>query len=147
MYVARDAAHKRLVEAIERNEDLPMDVGGCLIYYMGPSPAPEGRVIGSCGPTTSSRMDRYTVALLKKGLKATMGKGDRDKSIIEACIRYRAVYLVTYGGCGAYLGQFVKKSRVVAYPELGPESILRLDVEGFPALVGIDIKGKNLYNK
>ncbi|HNS31892.1 MAG TPA: FumA C-terminus/TtdB family hydratase beta subunit [bacterium] len=147
IYVARDAAHKNLVRAIEEGEKLPVQIEGGLIYYMGPSPAPEGQIIGSCGPTTSSRMDRYTLPLLELGLKATMGKGGRDSEVASACRKFGAIYLVTYGGCGAYLRKFVKKSEVIAYPELGPEAVYKLDVKDFPALVGIDIKGNNLYNK
>ncbi|MCK9266660.1 FumA C-terminus/TtdB family hydratase beta subunit [bacterium] len=146
LYVARDAAHKKLIEAIEGNEVLPIPIENNLIYYMGPSPAPEGTVIGSCGPTTSIRMDAYTVALLEKGLKATMGKGVRGDAMAVACKKYGAIYLVTYGGCGAYLRQFVTKMEVVAYPDLGPEAIFKLNIENFPAIVGIDTKGNNLYN-
>jgi len=147
IYVARDAAHKKLVETVKMNRPLPFEIKGSLIYYMGPSPAPAGKVIGSCGPTTSSRMDNLTIPLLEKGLKATMGKGNRDKKITVACRKYNSLYLVTYGGCGAYLHQFVEKSEVIAYPELGPEAVYRLEVKNFPAIVGIDIKGNNIYNK
>lgn len=147
IYVARDAAHKKLVDIIANNEPLPIPLENSLLYYMGPSPAPKGSIIGSCGPTTSSRMDKYTLPLLEKGLKATMGKGVRDDIITAACKKHKAVYLVTYGGCGAYLRQFVKQMEVVAYPELGPEAIYKLEVSLFPAIVSIDTKGNNLYKK
>ncbi len=147
IYVARDAAHKKMIEALTKKSPLPFPAEGSLVYYMGPSPAPPGRIIGSCGPTTSSRMDRNTVPLLRAGLKATMGKGNRSKEIEQACRKYKAVYLLTYGGCGAYLNRFVKKAGCFAYCELGPEAVYRLEVEGFPAIVGIDTKGNNVYNR
>jgi len=147
VYVARDAAHKKLIYDIKNNSPLPFSFKNTIIYYMGPTPAPKGRIIGSCGPTTSSRMDRYTILLLKMGLKATMGKGERSEEIVSACKRYRAVYFITYGGCGAYLSKFVKKVECIAYPELEPEAIYKLEVEQFPAIVAIDTKGNNLYNK
>lgn len=147
IYVARDAAHKKLVDALNKKKPLPFPLKGSILYYMGPSPAPPGKIIGSCGPTTSSRMDKYTLPLLRGGLKATMGKGGRREEIAEGCKKHKAVYLVTYGGCGAYLNRFVKKSECFAYCELGPEAIYKLEVEGFPAIIGIDIRGKNLYNK
>jgi fumarate hydratase subunit beta len=147
IYVARDAAHKKLVETIAGKSGLPFPLKNNLIYYMGPSPTPEGKIIGSCGPTTSSRMDRYTVPLLKMGLKATMGKGERSEEIAKGCKKYKAIYLITYGGCGAYLSKFVKKVECIAYPELGPEAIYKLEVAQFPAIVAIDTKGNNLYNK
>ncbi len=147
IYVARDAAHKKMIEAVLKKSPLPFPVRGGLIYYMGPTPAPPGKVLGSCGPTTSSRMDKNTIPLLKAGLKATMGKGDRSKDIEDACRKYGAIYLLTYGGCGAYLNRFVKKAECFAYCELGPEALYRLEVDGFPAIVGIDSNGKNLYNK
>jgi fumarate hydratase subunit beta len=147
IYVARDAAHKKMIEAVLKKSALPFTVKGSLIYYMGPTPAPPGKIIGSCGPTTSSRMDKNTIPLLDAGLKATMGKGNRGEDIERACKKYKAVYLLTYGGCGAYLNRFVKKAECFAYCELGPEAVYRLEIEGFPAIVGIDSKGKNLYNK
>ncbi|MCM8776891.1 MAG: FumA C-terminus/TtdB family hydratase beta subunit, partial [Candidatus Omnitrophica bacterium] len=146
IYVARDAAHKKLISDIMNNNPLPFQLKNNLIYYMGPTPAPQGKIIGSCGPTTSSRMDRYTIPLLQKGLKATMGKGERDKEIISACKKYKTVYFITYGGCGAYLNKFVKKIECIAYPELGPEAIYKLNVEAFPAIIAIDTKGNNIYN-
>ncbi|HOL21400.1 MAG TPA: FumA C-terminus/TtdB family hydratase beta subunit [bacterium] len=147
IYVARDAAHKKLIYEINNKIPLPFPLKNNLIYYMGPSPTPEGKIIGSCGPTTSSRMDRYTIPLLQAGIKATMGKGERNEEIVSACKRYRAVYFITYGGCGAYLSKFVKKVECIAYPELEPEAIYKLEVEKFPAIVAIDTKGNNLYNK
>lgn len=147
IFAARDAAHKKFIEALKKKEPLPFLVQGALIYYMGPSPAPPGKVIGACGPTTSLRMDKYTVPLFELGLRATMGKGGRDEKVVQACKKYGAIYLVTYGGCGAYLNRFVKKSKIIAYPQLGPEAVYRMEVQGFPAIVGIDIKGNNLYNK
>ncbi|MBN1445160.1 MAG: fumarate hydratase C-terminal domain-containing protein [Candidatus Omnitrophica bacterium] len=147
IYVARDAAHKKLADALNKNKPLPLPLKGSIIYYMGPTPAPPGKIIGSCGPTTSSRMDKYTLPLLQSGLKATMGKGGRSEEIAAGCKKYKAVYLIAYGGCGAYLNRFVKKSECFAYCELGPEAIYKLEVKGFPAIAGIDIKGKNIYNK
>jgi fumarate hydratase subunit beta len=147
IYVARDTAHKKMVESLMKKHSLPFPVKGNLIYYMGPTPAPPGKIIGSCGPTTSSRMDKNTIPLLKAGLKATMGKGNRSKDIEDACKKYNTVYLLTYGGCGAYLNRFVRKAECFAYCELGPEAVYRLEVEGFPAIVGIDTNGKNIYNR
>lgn len=147
VYVARDAAHKKMIDAVSKKSPLPFCMKGALIYYMGPTPAPPEKVIGSCGPTTSSRMDGNTIPLMQAGLKATMGKGSRSGEIERACKKYGAVYLVTYGGCGAYLNRFVRKAECFAYPELGPEAVYKLEVEGFPAIVGIDTKGNNVYNK
>ncbi|NLG12222.1 MAG: TRZ/ATZ family protein [Elusimicrobia bacterium] len=147
IYVARDAAHKKLVKDISNKKKSPFPLKNNLIYYMGPTPAPKGKIIGSCGPTTSIRMDVYTPILLQKGIKATMGKGGRGREIIDACKKYRAIYLITYGGCGAYLSQFVKKFKCIAYGELSPESIYKLEIEGFPAIVAIDTKGNTLYNR
>ena len=145
IYTARDQAHKRLVRAINQKKRLPVDLTGQVIYYCGPTPAPKGKVIGSCGPTTSSRMDEFTLALLKAGLKAMIGKGRRSSEVATAIKKYRAVYFLTYAGCGALLSNFVKEARVVAYPELGPEAMYRLLVEDFPLIVGIDNKGKSIY--
>ncbi|MCX8082463.1 MAG: FumA C-terminus/TtdB family hydratase beta subunit [bacterium] len=147
IYVARDAAHKKLISDINKQETLPFQLKNNLIYYMGPTPAPEGKIIGSCGPTTSKRMDTYTSLLLQKGLKATIGKGERSEDIVSACKKYKAVYFITYGGCGAYLSKFIKKSECIAYKELGPEAIYKLEVEKFPAIVAIDTEGNSIYNK
>ncbi len=147
IYVARDAAHKKLVELIEKKEKLPVNLKNSLIYYMGPTPAPPGKIIGAAGPTTSIRMDRLTIPLLKIGLKATMGKGKRGKIIVEACKKYKSIYLITFGGAGAYLSKFIKSSKAVAFNELGPESIYEIEVINFPAIVCIDIYGNDLYRK
>ena len=145
IYTGRDAAHKRLVETMEKGEPLPVDLEGQIIYYVGPCPAKPGQVIGSCGPTTSGRMDAYTPALLGMGLKGMIGKGFRSKDVVEAMKKEGALYLLAIGGAGAYLAKCVKKAEVVAYPELGPEAIYRLEVEGFPVVVGIDASGTDIY--
>jgi len=145
LYVARDAAHKRMVEALDKGEPLPFDIKGQTIYYMGPSPAPPGKVIGSAGPTTSSRMDVYTPRLLAAGLKGMIGKGVRSKEVKDALKKYKAVYLAAVGGAGALLSKTIIKSEIIAYPELGPEAILRLEVKDFPATVINDIYGGDLY--
>jgi len=145
IYSARDSAHKKFFEDIRKKRELPFNLNNSLIYYMGPSPAPSGKIIGSCGPTTSSRMDEFTIPLLKLGLKATMGKGERSIEIVNACKQFKAVYFITYGGCGAYLNKFIKEFKLIAYPELGPEAVYMLKVEKFPAIVGIDIWGNDLY--
>ncbi|MFH1678243.1 MAG: FumA C-terminus/TtdB family hydratase beta subunit [Candidatus Omnitrophota bacterium] len=144
IYTARDQAHKRLVEALNQNKRLPVDLNGQVIYYCGPTLTPKGKVIGSCGPTTSSRMDSFTPALLKAGLSAMIGKGRRSLDVVGAIRKYRAVYFLTYAGCGALLSGFVKESKLAAYPELGPEAIYRLYVERFPLIVGVDSKGRNV---
>lgn len=147
IYTARDAAHKRLVELIENGRELPFDIRNQIIYYVGPSPASPGRPIGSCGPTTSYRMDVYTPRLLAKGLKATIGKGSRSEAVIEAMKQYSAVYFAATGGAAALLANAVKKSEIVAYEDLGAEAILRLEVEGFPVTVANDIYGNDLYRE
>jgi fumarate hydratase subunit beta len=145
LYVARDAAHKRMVEALERGGPLPFDIEGQAIYYMGPSPAPPGKVIGAAGPTTSSRMDIYTPRLLAAGLRMMIGKGVRSREVKEAIKKYKAVYLGAVGGAGALISKTIVKSEVIAYPELGPEAILKLEVKDFPATVINDIHGGDLY--
>jgi len=145
VYVARDAAHQRFMQILSAGKDLPFSLQGQVIYYMGPTPAPPGRIIGACGPTTASRMDGMTVPLLKLGLKGTMGKGMRSTAVADACVHFGAVYLVTFGGCGAYLSEFVIGVETVAYADLGPEAVLRLTVRAFPAIVGLDCYGGNLY--
>jgi fumarate hydratase subunit beta len=145
LYVARDAAHKRMVDALDRGEPLPFDIRGQTLYYMGPSPAPPGRVIGSAGPTTSTRMDSYTPRLLEAGLKAMIGKGARSKEVRDAMKKHRAVYLAAVGGIGALISKTIVKSEVVAYPDLGPEAVLKLEVKNFPATVINDIHGGDLY--
>ena len=145
IYTARDAAHKRMSEALEKGKELPIELENNIIYYMGPSPAREGRVIGSAGPTTASRMDKYTPNLLDIGLKAMIGKGKRSKEVIEAIKRNSCVYFAAVGGAGAILSKCIKKSEVVAYDDLGTEAIRKLYVEDFPVIVVIDSDGNNLY--
>ena len=145
VYTARDAAHKRLVQAINNGEELPLNLEGQTLYYMGPSPARPGQVIGSAGPTTSSRMDIYTPPLLAIGLKAMIGKGNRSQEVREAIKKHRAVYFVTIGGAGALLSKAIKKARVIAYPDLAAEAIMQLELEGFPAIVANDIYGGDLF--
>jgi len=147
IYTARDAAHKRLVQALDRGEELPFDLKGQTLYYMGPSPARPGQVIGSAGPTTSSRMDIYTPRLIAAGLRAMMGKGSRSPEVKEAIKRYKAVYFATIGGVGALLAKSIKQAEVIAYEDLGAEAILRLNVEDFPAIVANDIYGGDLFEQ
>ena len=145
IYTARDAAHKRMYEALEKGEDLPMDMKDNVIYYMGPSPAREGRPIGSAGPTTASRMDKYAPSLLDMGLKGMIGKGKRTQEVREAIIRNGAVYFAAVGGAGALLSRSITQSEVIAYDDLGTEAIRRLTVKDFPVIVVIDSEGNNLY--
>lgn len=145
IYTARDAAHKRMQEALDRGEPLPIDLKNNIIYYMGPSPAREGRSIGSAGPTTASRMDRYTPQLLDLGLGGMIGKGKRSPEVIEGIVRNGAVYFAAVGGAGALLSKCITKSEVIAYDDLGTEAVRRLTVENFPAIVVIDAEGNNLY--
>ena len=145
IYTARDQAHKRLVEAIKSGKRLPIELEGAIIYYCGPTQTPKGKIIGSCGPTTSSRMDAFAPLLLAKGLKAMIGKGARSKEVKEAIRKYKGVYFVTYAGCGALLSKYVKKVEVVAYRDLGPEAILKLEVKDFPLIVAIDANGGSIY--
>jgi fumarate hydratase subunit beta len=145
IFTARDAAHKQLIACIEAGEDLPMELEGQLIYYTGPTPACFDRATGAAGPTTSSRMDRYTPALLSRGVRAVMGKGERSEEVAAALKEYGAVYLAAFGGAGALLGERIINSEIVAYPELGPEAIHCMEVRGFPAIVAIDCRGGNVY--
>ena len=145
IYTARDAAHKRMKETLDKGEKLPFDIAGNMIYYMGPSPAREGRPIGSAGPTTSSRMDKYTPLLLDMGMGGMIGKGKRSKEVIEAIVKNESVYFAAVGGAGALLSKCIKSSEVVAYDDLETEAIRRLEVEDFPVVVVIDSKGNNLY--
>lgn len=145
IYTARDAAHKRMAEALERGESLPLNMKNNIIYYMGPSPAREGRTIGSAGPTTASRMDKYAPDLLDLGLKGMIGKGKRSQAVKDAIIRNGSVYFAAVGGAGAILSKCIKKSEVIAYDDLGTEAIRKLYVEDFPAIVVIDSEGNNLY--
>ena len=147
IYTARDAAHHRIVQALDKGEKLPFDLAGQTIYYMGPSPARPGQVIGSPGPTTSRRMDGYTPRLLAAGVKAMIGKGSRSPGVREAIKKYKAVYLVTTGGAGALLAKSIKQAEVIAYEELGAEAIMRLTVENFPAIVANDIYGQDLFEQ
>ena len=145
IYVARDAAHKRMIEALERGEELPIDIIDSTIYYMGPSPAREGRPIGSAGPTTATRMDKYAPTLLDLGEKAMIGKGKRSKEVMDAIVRNKAVYFAAVGGAGALLSKCVVKSETVCYEDLGAEAILKMDVKDFPVIVVVDAQGNNLY--
>jgi fumarate hydratase subunit beta len=147
IYVARDAAHKRMIEALDRGEALPIDIQDATIYYMGPSPAREGRPIGSAGPTTATRMDKYAPTLLDLGQKAMIGKGKRSQEVIDAIVRNHAVYFAAVGGAGALLSKCIKKSEVVCYEDLGAEAVLKIEIEDFPAIVVIDRDGNNLYEK
>lgn len=145
IYTARDAAHKRMYEALEAKQQLPIAMQDTVIYYMGPSPAREGRPIGSAGPTTASRMDKYAPALMDLGLKGMIGKGKRSQAVKDAIVRNKAVYFAAIGGAGALLSQRIKKSEVVAYDDLGTEAIRKLEVEDFPVIVVIDSEGNDLY--
>lgn len=145
IYTARDAAHKRLTELIASGEELPLDIRGAAIYYAGPTPEKPGQVIGSCGPTTSGRMDAYAPGLLDRGLAVMIGKGDRNASVIDAIVRNGAVYLAAMGGAGALMGSCVKAARIVCYEDLGCEAIRELKVENMPLTVVIDSQGNDLY--
>jgi fumarate hydratase subunit beta len=147
IYTARDAAHKRLVALIEKGEQLPMDVRGQIIYYVGPCPAKPGTAIGSAGPTTSGRMDPYAPILMDNGLKGMIGKGRRSKAVQDAMKKYNAVYFAAIGGAGALLSKCVKKAEIVAYEDLGPEAIRKLTVEDFPVVVVNDAHGNDLYEQ
>jgi len=145
VYTARDAAHKRMSDALANGEGLPFDVRGQVIYYVGPSPAPPGRIIGAAGPTTAGRMDRYTPALLARGLKGTIGKGPRSAEVREALQQHKAVYFGGIGGAGALLSKCIKSVELIAYEDLGTEAIRRLQVEDFPAIVVNDCHGGDAY--
>ena len=145
IYVARDAAHKRLMEVLDAGEELPIEIQDATVYYMGPSPAREGRPIGSAGPTTASRMDKYAPRLLDLGLKAMSGKGKRTQEVINAIIRNHAVYFAAVGGAGALLSKCIVESEIVCYEDLGAEAIRKIKIKDFPAIVVIDCEGNNLY--
>lgn len=145
IYTARDAAHKRMDEALSEGKELPLDIKNQMIYYMGPSPAREGRPIGSAGPTTASRMDKYAPRLLDLGLGGMIGKGKRSQAVRDAIVRNKAVYFAAVGGAGALLSKCIKKADVIAYDDLGTEAIRRLEIEDLPAIVVIDSEGNNLY--
>lgn len=145
VYTARDAAHKRLYEALQKGEEIPLELQDNIIYYLGPSPAREGQIIGSAGPTTSSRMDKYTPLLLEKGLKGMIGKGKRSDEVKDAMAKYNAVYFAAIGGAGALLSKCIKKAEIIAYEDLGTEAIHKLEVENLPVIVVIDQDEKDLY--
>jgi fumarate hydratase subunit beta len=147
IYTGRDAAHKRLTDLLKEGKPLPVDLKGQIIYYVGPAPAKPGHAIGSAGPTTSGRMDAYSPKLMEIGLKGMIGKGMRKKEVIEAMKKYKAVYLAATGGAGALLAKSVKKAQIVAYEDLGPEAINRLEVVDFPVIVVNDTKGNDLYQQ
>ena len=147
MYVGRDSAHKRIVEAMDQGKPLPFDIRGQTIYYMGPSPAKPGKVIGSAGPTTSGRMDSYSPRLMAEGLKGMVGKGMRTPAVKEAMKKYKAVYFAAIGGAGALISKAIKKSEVIAYEELGAEALLRIEVADFPVIVINDVYGGDLYEE
>jgi len=146
LYTARDAAHKRLIEMVEAGNNLPFDVKGQLLYYVGPTPAKPGQVIGSAGPTTSYRMDTYAPTLIKMGLKGTIGKGSRSKEVIEAMEKYNAVYFAAVGGAAALIAKTIKKVEIIAFEDLGTEAIRKMEVEDFPAIVVNDTNGGDLYD-
>ncbi len=143
IYIARDQAHKRMIHCKKK----PFDLKGQVIYYCGPTKTPKGKVIGACGPTTSSRMDAFTPALLRGGLKGTIGKGGRSKEVIAAIKKYKAVYFLAPAGCGALVSKYVRRAKVIAFKELGPEAVFKLEVEDFPLIVGIDSRGRSIYDK
>ena len=145
IYTARDAAHKRMYEALQEGKELPFDIRNNVIYYMGPSPAREGRPIGSAGPTTASRMDKYAPSLLDLGLRGMIGKGKRSEEVRQAIVRNHAVYFAAVGGAGALLSKSIISSEVIAYDDLGTEAVRKLEIKDFPAIVVIDSEGSNLY--
>ncbi len=147
IYTARDAAHKRLVDLIDANKELPFDLQGSVIYFVGPTPPKPGEPIGSAGPTTSYRMDSFSPILISKGQKGMIGKGKRNEAVKEACKKYKAVYFGATGGAGALIAKRIKKAEVIAYPELGPEAIRKLEVEDFPVTVVNDCYGGDLYEE
>jgi fumarate hydratase subunit beta len=147
IYVGRDAAHKQMVEALDRGEQLPVDWEGQVVYYMGPAPAPPGKPIGSAGPTTSGRMDPYTERMLQQGLKGMVGKGSRSAEVRQALQKYKAVYFAATGGAAALIAQRIKKAEVIAYEDLGAEALRRLEVENFPVTVVNDMYGADLYEE
>lgn len=147
VYTSRDAAHKRIVSAVEHGESLPYDLTDAVIYYAGPTPAPENLAVGSCGPTTSSRMDVFAPLLLDKGVVAMVGKGERNKAVCDAIIRNKAVYLCAIGGAGALASKCIKTCDVIAYDDLGCESVKKLTFENFPLTVAIDCSGGNIFKR
>lgn len=147
IYTARDAAHKRLTEALACGEKLPLDLKDNVIYYVGPSPTKPGEVVGSAGPTTSGRMDKYTPTLIEQGMRGMIGKGLRSQEVIDACVKYGAVYFVTVGGAAAVISRAIKSEQMIAYEDLGPEAIRRYEVKDFPAIVCIDTYGNDFYKE
>lgn len=147
IYTARDQAHAKLVEGLRSGGKLPFDLAGQIIYFCGPTKTPPGKKIGSCGPTTSKRMDPFSPALLKAGLAGMIGKGSRTAPVVDAIKKYKGVYFLAFAGCGALLNQYVRSARVVAFAALGPEAIYRLEVENFPLIVGVDSAGGNIYER
>ena len=145
VYTARDAAHKRMYEALQRGEKLPFDVQDQVIYYVGPTPAKPGEIVGSAGPTTSGRMDKYTPTMIEQGMKGMIGKGLRNDAVVEACKKHHAVYFIAIGGTAAVISQSIRSETMIAYEDLGPEAIRRYEVVDFPAIVGIDIEGNDGY--
>lgn len=145
IYTARDAAHKRMYETMLEGKEIPFELNNNMIYYLGPTPARDGQVIGSAGPTTSSRMDKYTPLLLENGLKGMIGKGKRSQEVIDSIVKNKAVYFAAVGGAGALLSKCIVKSEIIAYDDLGTEAIRKLEVKNFPVIVVIDSKGNNLY--
>ncbi|MEA3369049.1 MAG: FumA C-terminus/TtdB family hydratase beta subunit [Candidatus Ratteibacteria bacterium] len=145
VYTARDKAHQRLIDSLRKKRPIPVDLNNQFLYYTGPTPSPPGRISGAIGPTTSSRMDKFTPELLSLGLAGTIGKGKRDKAVIAAIKKFKAVYLITIGGAAAYLSKRVKSLSRVAYKDLGPEAIFRVEVEDFPVIVAIDSRGLSIY--
>ena len=147
IYTARDAAHKQLCETVKKGEKLPFDIENATIYFVGPTPAKPGQVMGSAGPTTSYRMDAYSPTLIALGQTGMIGKGKRDHTVVQAMMEHGCVYFGAIGGCGALLSKCIKKAEVVAYPDLGPEAVHRLEIENFPVVVVIDAQGNNLYEE
>jgi len=145
VYTARDKAHKRFIETLRKGDKLPFDIAGQIIFYAGPAPAKPGEVIGSIGPTTSSRMDSFALELLEHGLKGMIGKGPRSKEVKEAMVEHKAVYFTATGGVAALLSQYVKRAKIVAYEDLGPEAVYELEIEDFPVVVAVDCRGNDFY--
>ena len=147
LYTARDAAHKRLIDLLDKGEKLPFDVKGQIIYYVGPTPPKPGAIIGSAGPTTSYRMDPYAPRLMEIGMKGMIGKGNRDQSVIDAMVKYKSIYFAAIGGAGALVARSIKKVEIIAYEDLGPEAIRKMEVEDFQAVVVNDISGNDVYKE
>jgi fumarate hydratase subunit beta len=147
VYTARDQAHRRIINLLEKRHKLPFELKNQIIYYCGPNPAAAGRIIGACGPTTSSRMDKFTPQLLKNGLLGTIGKGERSKEVIQAIKKFKSIYFVTHAGCGALLTKYIRKKEIVCFRDLQAEAVFALEVENFPLIVAVDRKGENIYDK